>query len=301
MPAWTAEIIVDEYLARSLLAEQFTDLDLNELRLVGEGWDNTVWLVDERIAFRFPRRQIAIPGVEREIAVLPRLAPHLPLPVPTPTHVGRPADDYPWPFFGAPFLTGRELGDAAPPDETRVRLAAPLGAFLHALHTSDAVDPEALPADPNRRTDMPFRVARVRDALAALAWLGLWRAPGSVERLLDEASKLQPAEPSALGHGDLHFRHLLVDGEGTLSGVIDWGDVCRADPSIDLSVAWSAVPPSGRGELLAAYGSLTDEQLLRARVLAFSLSAMLALYAHHDGLERVEGEAVAGLTRAATD
>ena len=75
MREWSADVAVDEELVRRLIRGQFPELDLRSLRLVAEGWDNAVWLVDERWAFRFPRRAIAIPGVEREVAVVPRLSP----------------------------------------------------------------------------------------------------------------------------------------------------------------------------------------------------------------------------------
>lgn len=65
------------------------------MRLLSEGWDNTVWLVDGRWVFRFPRREGVIPGIEREMVLLPRLAP-LPIPVPV---FGRPAEGYRWPFL----------------------------------------------------------------------------------------------------------------------------------------------------------------------------------------------------------
>jgi aminoglycoside phosphotransferase (APT) family kinase protein len=89
VPVWTAEVVIDEGLVRRLLA-QFPELEIRSLRRLAEGWDNSVWVVDERFAFRFPRRAIAIPGIEREIAVLPTLAPLLPLPVPCPVFVGDP-------------------------------------------------------------------------------------------------------------------------------------------------------------------------------------------------------------------
>ena len=112
MPEWDAEVTVDGVLVRSLLSEQFPELDARSARLLGEGWDNSVWVVEESWAFRFPRRAIAIPGVEREISVLPRLAPLLPAPIPEPRFVGTPSERFPWPFFGAPLLAGREPADA---------------------------------------------------------------------------------------------------------------------------------------------------------------------------------------------
>ena len=84
MPAreWRVEVAVDAALVRRVLAEQFAGLELDSVRLLGEGWDNSVWLVDERWVFRFPRREIAVPPVGRQVAPLPRLAPFLPLPIP---------------------------------------------------------------------------------------------------------------------------------------------------------------------------------------------------------------------------
>ena len=301
MREWSAEVVVDEALAR-LLLRQFPELAVHSLELVAEGWDNTVWLVDGTWAFRFPRRTIAIPGVEREIAVLPRLAPLLPLPVPVPTFVGRPAHGYPWAFFGARFLAGREPADAALSDTARAAIARPLATFLHTLHTADA-DAFAgdLPADPMGRGDMAARVPRTRDRLAEVAHEGLWQAPASVERVLAEAERLPPARATALVHGDLHFRHVLVDDDGSLCGVIDWGDVCRGDPAIDLPLYWSFFDLAGREAFLDAYGPIREEQLLRGRILALFLAAVLALYARHERMPALEQEAVAGLVRASAD
>jgi aminoglycoside phosphotransferase (APT) family kinase protein len=299
VPLWTAEHTVDEALARELIGEQFPELPLEELRLVGTGWDNTVWLADGQWVFRFPRRQIAIPGFERELTVLPRIAPSLPVSIPVPTYIGRPDSGYPWPFFGARFIQGREV-DGDLDDDARVRLARVVGELLRALHGLD-VDGAELPDDPNRRADMPYRVARAEEGVEEVRRLGLWRPPRSVARTFAEARVLPPSASSSLTHGDLHFRHLLVDADGALTGVIDWGDVCRADPAVDLSIVWSLFSPAGRAELLAAYGPVPEERLLRARVLAFSLGTALAAYAADVGLERVAREAVAGLERAADD
>ena len=116
MRAWTAEITVAESLARRLIGSQFPEVEGEPLTLLGEGWDNTVWLAGGRWVFRFPRREFALAGFEREMAALPALAPRLPLPVPVPVWLGTPADEFPWPWFGAPLVLGVEplgLGEAA--------------------------------------------------------------------------------------------------------------------------------------------------------------------------------------------
>jgi aminoglycoside phosphotransferase (APT) family kinase protein len=91
---WAAEVTVDAALARRLIGEQFPELELRSLELLGEGWDTTVWLVGEQWVFRFPRRSYPVPGLENEIAYLPQLAPLLPLPIPVPTLVGAPSEAF---------------------------------------------------------------------------------------------------------------------------------------------------------------------------------------------------------------
>lgn len=296
MPVWEAEIVVDEALARRLLG-QFPELSVGSLRPLGYGWDYTIWVVDERYAFRFPRRQIGIPGTEREIAVLPKLAPLLPVPVPAPLYVGQPTDEYPWPFFGSLLLPGKELSEAALDDEGRLAVALQLAEFLRSLHAVELDEP--LPIDVNGRADMALRVPMAREVLSEVELLGIWETPPSVTALLDEAERLGP--PQQLGtvvHGDLHFRQVLAE-DARVTGVIDWVDVCRSDPAIDLSLYWSLLEPSQRPAFLEAYGDVSEEQLLRARLLAFSLCAALSWQAHGEGLTKVEREAVAGLSRAA--
>lgn len=305
MHEWSAEVTVDRELAYRLIAGQFDALQPAELRLLPESWDNTVWLVDRRWVFRFPRREVVIPGLEREMALLPRLAPLVPLPIPRPVFFGRPADGYRWPFFGAALIPGTETADSACSDGDRCGLAHPLAAFLRALHhvgTAAAVDPAGeLPSDPMGRGDMELRVPRTAERLAEVERLGIWRAARSIHEVLDAARGLGAPDPSALVHGDLQIRHLLVDGDCGAAGVIDWTDICRGDPAIDLPLFWSLLPVAGRDEFLNTYGTVTDAQLLRARVLALFLSATIAVYAHHKGMANLKREAIAALVRTAVD
>ena len=305
MREWSAEQIVDEQLARSLIAAQFPELLPRPLRPLGEGWDSTVWLLGDEWVFRFPRRQIVIPGLLREMAVLGQLASRLPLPVPVAAHRGVPSAAFRWPWAGSRFLPGRELGDAAPSERRRVEHGRALGRFLRALHDIDAADvragDELLPVDPVRRADMPHRVAGVAKRTAVLERLGLWRPPSGLAALLGEARELSPSAALVICHGDLHLRHLLVGDDGALSAVIDWIDVCRADPAIDLPLYWGYLPPAARDAFHSEYGPVADHQLLRARVLAIFLWATLAEYGHDVGMASLMREALSGLDRAVAD
>jgi len=295
MADWAAELRVDEPLAERLLAEQFPHLRRLSLALLGEGWDYTAFLVDEAWVFRFPRRAVVVPGTEREIATLPSLASLLPVAIPKPEHVGRPSDAFPWPFYGARHLPGTEPS-ASLSDEARTALARPLARTLRALHAPAALATvgHALPFDPIGRADMAVRVPRTGEAMAAIA--DLWQALPEAEELFERALELPAPEPRAVCHGDLHFRQLLVRGNA-LTGIVDWVDLCRSDPGVDLSLAYGFLPSAARREFLDEYGAVDPASLVRAQMLALNLMAILARYGHDEEMPDVEGEALAGLER----
>ncbi|HET9894079.1 MAG TPA: phosphotransferase [Streptosporangiaceae bacterium] len=307
---WTAEIDVTPALAASLIREQFPGLAAGRVHRAGSGWDNNAFVVDGQWLFRFPRRQLAIPGIEREIAVLPRLAPRLPLPIPEPRFAGRPSASYGWPFFGARMLAGTEFADAGIASPQRERAAAAVGGFLRVLHDpelSALVADADLPADPMGRAAPPVRAARAANSLERLAERGIWSPDPDVSGLLGQAraaggdQAAPAARPLALCHGDLHFRHMLVDESGAVTGVIDWGDLCLGDPAIDLSVAYLAFDARARDELLAAYSRPVGQaRELAARTCALSLAAALAEYAADDDRPALLRESLAGIRRSVT-
>lgn len=288
--------------ATALVARHFPDLRGAPVELLATGWDNTVFLVGGEWVFRFPRREIVLPGLRREIAYLPALAPRLPLAIPVPEYVGEPDADFPWPFWGARIIPGRELAMARPEAAALTAVARELGGFLRALHDPALVTEagEGLPYDPMRRGDPRFRAEHARTGLAALADLGLWEPDPAVERVLEAGEQTRPPGGSVVCHGDLHLRHLLIDPSGAhASGVIDWIDVCLGDPALDLSLAYAGFDGAARTALLGAYGEVAPATEGAARVLALSLCAALAQYAAAKDHPWLLGASLAGIARAA--
>jgi len=274
VPEWDSEIEVDEGLARVLIAEQFPQLNVSLLRRVGEGWDNTVWAASQEIAFRFPRRQIAIPGVKREMAILPQLASKLPARIPDAAFAGAASTAFPWPWFGSRLIAGTEVALAGLPTDRRGRLAVQLGQFLRRLHSLPPSIAVSLATDPMGRGDMAARVPRAQAALERVAYL--WDGGERADAILGTAENLPPDTAPVLVHGDLNLRHALVSPEGGLAGVIDWGDMCRASRSVDLPLYWSLFDTEARAAFRAAYGPLTEHTLAQARVPALFFDATLA-------------------------
>ena len=73
MDEWLPEVVVPTALALELVREQFPGLG-RTIEPIGYGWDNTAYLIDGDIVFRFPRREIAVPLIASKCS-LPALAP----------------------------------------------------------------------------------------------------------------------------------------------------------------------------------------------------------------------------------
>jgi aminoglycoside phosphotransferase (APT) family kinase protein len=116
--------------AAGLIQRQFPALAPVQLEFLGVGLDNVALRVNGRLVFRFPRHECTAGLIEREVRVLPLLAPRLPLPIPAPAFVGKPDKGYPYPFSGYPLLPGTTACQIAWSDEEREGNAVLLGELL---------------------------------------------------------------------------------------------------------------------------------------------------------------------------
>lgn len=281
MPEWDPEIVVSPKLARELIREQFPGLG-RSIEPFGSGWDNTAYLADGRLVFRFPRRSIAVRLIETEARVLPALAPRLPLPIPRPEWLGAATERFPWPFGGYRKLAGRPAHDLDPSPADRRGAAEPLAAFLHALHAIPTTGLE-LPPDEYRRTDFTSRMPLLVERLRALEAAGVV-ADGRPWLRLFETSELSAPPPRPVPvHGDLSTGHVLLDDAHRVCGVIDWGDVHAGDPALDLSILYAFFPGSAREAFLRVYGDIDARTATAARLRAAFVAVSSTAYAHATG------------------
>jgi aminoglycoside phosphotransferase (APT) family kinase protein len=252
---WRAEREGSPALARRLVEAVAPELTGLPVEPFGAGWDNTAYLVGGRVVFRFPRRELAVPSLETELAALPLLAPLLPLSVPEPLHAGRGTDEYPWPYASYEVLRGEVVAERILSPAQLLANAAPLGRFLAALHGQprERWQRAGVPADGLRRLDRETRVPLALEMLSQLQERGALRETKWMRRAI-ENSLPDSVGVDTLVHGDLDARHLLCDPGGRVTGVIDWGDLHLGDPGVDLAVARTFLPPAARDQFLAAYG-----------------------------------------------
>jgi aminoglycoside phosphotransferase (APT) family kinase protein len=178
---------------------------------IDDGFDFAVVVLDGTWVVRVPRWSAAAEALAVEAALLPRLAPALPVDVPHFEHAS--------PFAVYRLIEGAPLVD----EEAGVR------EFLAALHGFDAGDlpvprPDWREAYRNQCDEFRRLVVPLLDEDLRLR----------AEALFAEVEMLDGFEP-VLTHSDLGPEHLLCR-DGRLVGVIDWGDARIGDPALDY--AW---------------------------------------------------------------
>jgi aminoglycoside phosphotransferase (APT) family kinase protein len=300
-PPWTAEEDVPAERAAAVIEAQFPELAPARAALLGVGWDNTAHLVNDAFVFRFPRRQVAAPLLETEARLLPVIAGRLPLPVPVPTFLGRPGPAFRWPFAGYRLLEGRTACRARLDPQQRAAAAEPLGHFLAALHALpvDEMLGLGVGGDSIGRLDLTTRVPRALETLQRLPAAALGVDPAAVRSLIEASASIRAPTTHVLVHGDLYVRHLLVDGQAQLCGVIDWGDLHLGNPAADLAVAHGFLPPAARPAFLRAYARRVPAGtwfLARFRSIFHSLCVID--YARQTGDADLEREGRQSLTNA---
>lgn len=275
---WLAEREIHASDALNLISEQFPALADSTIEPYGVGWDNTVFLVGGAYVFRFPRRELAVRLIEIESRVLPEIAAALPLAIPVPLFVGQPSDALPWPFHGYAQLPGTTADRAQLGAHERERAAAPIASFLRALHAH--APPAQAPPDEIRRLDLAQRSPQIEARLAEACKHGLVDDPAPFEAVLADVPASWTPDAAQLVHGDLYARHVLVDDERLPCGVIDWGDVHRGDPALDLGLAHGFLPPRARGAFRDAYGPISDDTWRVARFKALHHALSIVVYGH---------------------
>jgi aminoglycoside phosphotransferase (APT) family kinase protein len=247
---------IDEPLIRALLREQHSDLAGLELREVDGGWDNQMWRLGEDLAVRMPRTPRAPVLLRTEQRWLPVLARGLPLPVPVPVRAGEPSPRFGKTWTIARWVTG-EPADHSP--ITSPDAASTLAEFLRALHVPA---PAGAPVNPVRGVPL----ARLQDGFhTACSVIASHPAAVAARRVWEQASAVQAwGQAPVWLHADLHPANVVVR-DGTLGGVIDFGDLTSGDPATDLSAAWLLLPAGAATRFFAAYAGADSATIQRAR------------------------------------
>jgi aminoglycoside phosphotransferase (APT) family kinase protein len=281
---WDAQYTIDADTALKIIAAQFPELKATSIELFGSGWDNSAFIINKEYIFRFPRRTTSVQLIQHELAALPKIVPLVPLQIPNPTFTGKPTPDFPHPFLGYHLLQGNTACKINLSDEQRTQLAKPLAHFLKALHAVPTQEFEKiLPSDVIKRFDIPFRTEQCNALLKELQELNLIENPETLHAIIASVQHIQPPTCRVIVHGDLYARHILLDENIQLTGIIDWGDIHLGNPAADLAVAHTFLPPSAHAIFKQSYGQIDQNTWLLARFRALNQCLHIIRYGHKSG------------------
>lgn len=249
------------YLAR--IRAQFPALTFASSRLITTGWDNDVVILDEALAFRFPKRDDYGAKFKAEVRLLEYLAPRSPLPVPEYTYLADGLE-----FGGYLMLRGAEMrsslfSELAP--SQRLGIAAQLGEFLSVMHATpiELARDFGFVDEPEGYRWNPARTASIFDDVRNLVLPRLSTEESNwIEHQFNRYLSLGFDAGIRVIHSDFVGDHIFVDpGAGRVSGVIDFADVAFADPAIDFSGLWD-IGEAFVQQVLAHYHGLVDDDFL---------------------------------------
>ena len=228
-------MIINVNLVQSLIQEQFPEWSHLEIKPVEcQGWDNRTFLLGDSMLVRLPSAACYSDKVLKEQKWLPKLAPYLPLAIPTPVALGKPNVEYPWNWSIYKWIEGQTVSDTTVQDQKQ--LARDLAYFLHALQCIDTTGGPMAGAhnfyrggllqmyDNEVEQALQKLTNRIDTKLCAQIW--------------NEALSSVWSKTLVWVHGDIAVGNLLVKN-GRFCAVIDFGGVAIGDPACDYVIAWN--------------------------------------------------------------
>jgi aminoglycoside phosphotransferase (APT) family kinase protein len=239
---------IDAALARRLVDSQFPQwagLPITPVEL--DGWDNRTFRLGDELSLRLPTGDWYAQQVAKEQRWLPRLAPHLPLPIPAPAAHGEPGCGFPWAWSVYRWIDGEIAARARIVDLPG--FATSLAGFLNALRRVDATGGPA-PGEHNFHRGGPLAVYAA-EALEAIDALAAEIPRDAVLRAWEDAMSTSWDRDPVWVHGDVASGNLLVN-DGALAAVLDFGSSGVGDPACDVVIAWTFLDDAGGERFRAA-------------------------------------------------
>lgn len=282
-------------LVRRLVVAQFPQwAELPVVPVEADGWDNRTYRLGDELTVRLPTHDRYVAGVAKEDRWLPLLAPHLPLPVPVPVATGRPTASYPHPWSVRRWIPGHPATSAPVADPAA--FAGSLAAFLLALW---AVDPTGGPVAGTHCFYRGCPPGCYDDEVnAALDELDSEVDRAASEEAWHRALASTWDRAPVWFHGDVAAGNLLLDDQGRLCAVLDFGTSGVGDPACDLVVSWTLLTGDARAMFREAIGLDTGTW---ARARGWALWKALIGLAGRDGTAEEDAANRAVVTAVLTD
>lgn len=235
------------------LQQDFPDLLINSVKILGTGWHHDAVEVNDSIIFRIPHhiygQDVTPETVYFETEILKILKDKVPVSIPDPQFIA-PDKSY----FGYPKLNGVLLQDFVKTfnDSDRLQLRKDWVAIASAMHQNVSIEAARALKIPDFEQSGPSAVERIFDMQEITPDIKEF-ARTMLKQRQEYESKLGPY---VFIHNDLQFHNILANPETKrITGLIDWTDACVGPISREFSIdEWM------QGNLLDEVAKLYEEK-----------------------------------------
>lgn len=257
-----------------------------DVRMVAqEGQYNDVLVIDEQFIFRFPRYELGIEAMRREVVFLRGIRGRTTLPVPDPIYANVGTDTLGEVFMGYRLLSGEPLWRPAvfaqTDDVVLDRWAQQLAGFLQELHAIPPAEFEGAWPAVDGPAEWETMYGEIREHLFPLMRPDARQEINDhFDAYLDDPGlySFQPAPR----HGDFGSGNILADPQSmAITGIIDFGFAAVGDPALDIAAA-STLGEALFGRFAATYPAI-ESMLPRARFYRGTYALQEALHGFKSG------------------
>lgn len=263
--------------------QYYPDTKCDSAEILHGGQFNTVFLIDQRWIFRFPRTDFVAEEVNREVKILNSLHGKLPLPIPYVTYLAHHPDTRKLEFMGYEMLFGEPLlrdRFAQIADESILeQIAEDMATFLKTLHS---ITPDSMGIDDSQPDFREEWVTMYADFKGKLFPFMRPDAQQSVSEDFEIAlndTELWKGDPRLI-HGDFGTGNILY-AEGRITGIIDFAFCGYGDPAQEVGALISSYGDGFIQRIFHYYPDLSAYEP-RARFIRRQYALIQALFALRD-------------------
>ncbi|MGC8506445.1 MAG: phosphotransferase family protein [Thermoplasmata archaeon] len=244
------------------------DASVRRMKLLGNGWDNYVIVLDNRTVFRFPRFPDESDRLQSEAALLNRISHEIPIRIPDAKIEDLVIDGRRFIFSHYEMIPGMPLRFGSLRFVNQDSLSNEIAGFLRTLHdinTDDLTDLNMRRLDRKGSEKRYTEILRYfeENIFPVLDRLSVQRLENAFS---DYFSRLDRMPDPVLIHGDMGQGNILFDRKSSrITGIIDWEDSIIGDPALDLAGVLEYFHGNFFRRVLSLYGNEDDEFLGRVK------------------------------------
>ncbi|MDD4901462.1 MAG: aminoglycoside phosphotransferase family protein [Patescibacteria group bacterium] len=213
------------------LRKEFPEVKYKKVKLITKGWDHDVLILDNKLVFRFPKKKLYKNSFHREIKFLREFLKISNLRVPDYIFLAKDKN-----FGGYEIIKGEELTPqkySKLSAKQKQKIIMDLAKFVSLLHNIPLKKAEHHGFEKCKpwRQDLKEKQKWFEDEFKVKVGNKLSKEENVfIENFISHHSNPQYFKP-ALGHYDLSHDHIFINQDGSISGIIDFGDLAIGDPS----------------------------------------------------------------------